>query len=133
MLNIVKRMRDRTFCIVTIPNGYGPWELKNQINPITYLSRWNWLRHGLGKLSYDQERSGVSCHFYTINKLVRFFSKFNFRLILFGKSDAFLSIFRILRKNSLIANVDIKIADLLPYWLASGWYFVFELDDQVKK
>jgi len=25
MLNIVKRMRDRTFCIVTIPNGYGPW------------------------------------------------------------------------------------------------------------
>jgi hypothetical protein len=53
--------------------------------------------------------------------------------MLFEKSNAFLSIFKILRKNSLIANVDIKIADLLPYWLASGWYFVFELDDQVKQ
>lgn len=126
-------MRDRSFCIVTIPNGYGLWELKNQINPIRYLSRWNWLRHRLGKLSYDQERNGVSCHFYTKNRLVKFFSKFNFRLILFGKSNAFLSIFKILRENSLIANVDIKIADLLPYWLASGWYFVFELDDQVKQ
>jgi hypothetical protein len=34
-----------------------------------------------------------------------------------------------LRKNSLIGRVDIALADQLPYWLASGWYFVFELNE----
>lgn len=30
--NITRRMMEASYLVVTIPNGYGPWELKNRVN-----------------------------------------------------------------------------------------------------
>jgi 2-polyprenyl-3-methyl-5-hydroxy-6-metoxy-1,4-benzoquinol methylase len=125
--NITKRMMQDSYLIGTTPNGYGPWEIKNRANLTAYFRKWNWLRHLLGKSPYIKGSGADHCQFYTKKALVRLFSGFSLRLVDFAKSDSFLTIFGPLRKNILLANIDIKLADILPYWLASGWYFVFEM------
>jgi len=127
--NITRRMVEGSCLIVTIPNGYGPWELKNRVSPISYLIRWNWLRHLLGKPPYIKGGGALACQFFTKERLVKLFSRFSLRLIDFAKSDSFLAALGPLyKKSDLLGDIDIKLADLLPYWLASGWYFVFEME-----
>jgi 2-polyprenyl-3-methyl-5-hydroxy-6-metoxy-1,4-benzoquinol methylase len=125
--NITRRMMQNSYLILTTPNGYGPWELKNRANLIAYFRKWNWLRHQLGKPPYIKGGGADHCQFYTKKALARLFSGFSLRLVDFAKSDSFLTIFGSLRKNTLLASIDIKLADILPYWFASGWYFVFEM------
>jgi len=54
-------------------------------------------------------------------------STFSFRLKDFGKSDSILAIFET-RRGPLFGKADVRLADILPWWLASGWYFVFEAE-----
>jgi len=127
--NIKKRMVDGSDLIVTIPNGYGPWELINRINPLSYLRKWNLLRHLLGKSPYVKGDSWGHVQFYTRNRLTKLFSALDFKLVDFAKADSLLAMFSPLKKSPLFGNLDISLADYLPYWLASGWYFVFELQN----
>lgn len=124
--NIVRRMTEGAYLIVTTPNGYGPWEIKNRLDPHTYLNRWNLLRRLKGKPPYVRGSGACHCQFYTRTRLIGMFSSLSFKLVHFGKSDSFLSIFRSLRNNRFLADIDVRIADNFPYWFASGWYFVFE-------
>jgi len=126
--NITKRMVKGSYLLVTVPNGYGLYELKNRFGPVSILKRSNWLRYLFGKSPYVKGTGKDHCYYFTKKKLVKLFSNFSLRLITFAKSDSFLTIFLPLRKNPLIANIDLKLADILPYWLASGWYFVFEME-----
>ncbi len=48
------------------------------------------------------------------------------------RSDTFLSIFLFLRRNIFIAVIDLKLADGLTSWFASGLYFVFEMQTSQK-
>jgi len=125
--NITRRMMEGSFLIVTTPNGYGPWELKNRIDIRAHLRKWNTLRHLLGKPPYVKGTGSDHCQFYTKGRLLNLLSTFSLKLIGFAKSDSFLTIFPQLRKSVLLGNIDIKLADILPYWFASGWYFIFEL------
>ena len=44
-----------------------------------------------------------------------------------GRSDSFMGIFgSCATKSRSIGKLDTQLADILPYWMASGWYFVFE-------
>lgn len=54
-------------------------------------------------------------------------SEFSFRLKDFGKSDSILAIFET-RRGPLFGKADVWLANILPWWLASGWYFVFEAE-----
>jgi hypothetical protein len=54
-------------------------------------------------------------------------SEFSFSLKDFGKSDSILAIFET-RRGPLFGKADVRLADILPWWLASGWYFVFEAE-----
>lgn len=130
--NITRRMIEGSYLIVTTPNGYGPWELKNRIDIRSHLSKWNALRNLLGKSPYIKGTGGDHCQFYTKGRLLNLFSSFSLRLIGFAKSDAFLPIFPQLRRSTLLGNIDINLADILPYWLASGWFFIFELQQSNK-
>ncbi len=125
--NITRRMMEGAYLIVTTPNGYGPWELKNRIDIRTHLRKWNALRRLLGKPPYVKGAGSDHCQFYTKGRLLNLFSPFSLRLIGSAKSDSFLTIFPQLRKSALLGNLDIKLADILPYWLACGWYFIFAL------
>lgn len=125
--NITRRMMESSYLIVTTPNGHGPWELKNRVSPIEHFKKWNFLRRRFGKPPYVYGSGADHCQFYTKKRLVRLFSKFSLRLVNFAKSDSFLTIFSPLRKSAFLGNADIKLADVLPYWLASGWYFNFEM------
>lgn len=125
--NLQKRLAKGSYLIVTIPNGFGPYELCTRLNPISYIKRWNWLRRLLGKSPAEQRIEGrENITFFTRKNLLKMLSDFSLRLIHSGKSDAFFSISARLRNSPFFGNIDIKIADRLPYWMVSGWYFVFE-------
>lgn len=125
--NIVKQMGKGSYLIVTVPNGYGPWELKNRLSPLTYLRKWNLLRRLLGKPMYVFGSGDDHCQFYTKVAILKLFSDFSLKLIKFQKSDSFLTIFSPLRNNRFLGRFDIILAEILPYQLASGFYFTFEL------
>lgn len=124
--NIVKRMKEGSFLIVTTPNGYGPWELKNCLDILTHLRKSNFLRRLLNKPPYIKGSGAHHCQFYTKVQLEKLFSEFSLSPVGFANSDSFLTIFSPLRKSASLGNIDIKLADVLPHWMASGWYFVFE-------
>ena len=126
---LVQRIRARinqgSWLIVTIPNGYGPWQIKRRLSIIAHLRKNNWLRRIFAKKPYvaGQEH----CQFYTRKRLLKMLSEFSFRLKDFGKSDSILAIFET-RHGPLFGKADVWLADILPWWLASGWYFVFEAE-----
>jgi SAM-dependent methyltransferase len=130
--NITRRMREGSDLVVTTPNGYGPWELKNRIDILTYLRRSNSLRRLLAKRPYIKGSGPDHCQFYTKRRLLELLSTFSLTLVDFAKSDSFLTIFPLVRRNNLLGRLDTKLADILPYWLASGWHFVFRLQRSSK-
>lgn len=127
--NVVRRMNDGSYLIVTTPNCYGPWEIKNRLGVRACLRRWNGLRRLMGKPPYVPGSGPDHCQFYTKSRLVGLFSAFSLRHIGFAKSDSFLTIFPALRRSALFGRLDTRLADILPYWIASGWYFVFQLGE----
>ena len=124
--NVVRRMKEDACLIVTIPNGYGPWETKNRLDVRGRLRKWNTLRRMMGKAPYVFGTGIDHCQFYTRERLVQLLARHALRPVDFGKSDSFLTVFRPLRRNQLLGRVDGKLADLLPALFASGWYIVFE-------
>jgi SAM-dependent methyltransferase len=112
--------------ILTVPNGYGPFELKNAVSPHRVARRWNWLRRLLGKGDY---RAGGRdhCQKFTKNRLISMFSELSLDLVEFAKSDGFFAVFRPLREHAFWGKIDARLADAMPYWMASGWFMVFEL------
>lgn len=124
--NVSRRMRPGSYLVLTTPNGRGPWELKNRMDVRARLRRWSALRRLLGKPPYVAGSGADHCQFYTRDGLVSLLSAHSLNLIEFGKSDSFLTVFRPLRRSRLLQRADTRLADALPYWLASGWYFVFE-------
>jgi 2-polyprenyl-3-methyl-5-hydroxy-6-metoxy-1,4-benzoquinol methylase len=125
--NIAKRMNKRSYLIVTTPNGFGPWELKNRLSPTYHLRKSNWLRKRLRMPYYVKGNGADHCQFYTKNRLISLFSELSLEPVEFSKSDSILTIFAPLRKIALLGKIDIKLADMLPHYFASGWYFVFEM------
>jgi SAM-dependent methyltransferase len=127
LANIKNLMEQSSLLIATIPNGFGPYELKNRIDIRTYLSRWNLLRRFMGKPPYVYASGPDHCQFYTKRRFLGMILSSEFVLLGSANSDSIMAISRYLRANSLLGRLDIKLAELLPDWLASGWYFEFEL------
>jgi SAM-dependent methyltransferase len=127
-VNVRRRMRDGSWLIVTVPNGYGPWELSNRVSPRSLLREWEWLRRRLGKPPFKARYSG-HVQFFTRKRIVNIFAELSMRLVESGKSDSLLAAFGPFRRSVFFGDIDTRLADILPRWLASGWYFVFELDE----
>jgi len=119
------RVNKGSWLVITIPNGYGPWQIKRRLSIITLLRRNNCLRSMFGKNPYITGQD--HCQFYTKKRFLKMLSAFSFRLRDFGKSDSILAIFET-RRGPLFGKADVWLADILPWWLASGWYFVFEAE-----
>jgi 2-polyprenyl-3-methyl-5-hydroxy-6-metoxy-1,4-benzoquinol methylase len=111
--------------IVTIPNGYGPRELSERLlyGP---LIRSNSLRKLFGRPKYIDPYPGYAhCQYFTRDELTNII---NIPVMNFSKTSSILaSLYPIdtRTKNHIIASIDVLLADILPWRLASGWYFEF--------
>lgn len=126
MENVARSMKDGACLIVTLPNGYGPWQVKNRFDPRNWLRKSNLLRAALGKRTYHRSRGVDSCHYFTRKRLVDLLKKHSLHLRNMANSDSLFAMSSITRKNRRIGAWDVKLADALPYWAASGWYFTFQ-------
>ena len=122
---IKARINKGSWLVITIPNGYGPWQIKRRLSIINHLRRNNCLRSIFGKKPYTTGQD--HCQFYTKKRFLKMLSEFSFSLKDFCKSDSILAIFET-RRGPLFGKADVWLADILPWWLASGWYFVFEAE-----
>jgi len=122
---IKARINKGSWLVITIPNGYGPWQIKRRLSIINHLRRNNCLRSIFGKKPYTTGQD--HCQFYTKKRFLKMRSECSFSLKDFCKSDSILAIFET-RRGPLFGKADVRLADILPWWLASGWYFVFEAE-----
>lgn len=124
--NIARHMRPGSRLVVTVPNGYGPWQTLDRLSIRTRVRKSNLLRRLLGKPLYVKQPGRDHCQFYTKGRLMRLFEQRGFRLLDFGTSNSIFSISPRLSANQFLGELDVRITDHLPYWMASGWYFLFE-------
>ena len=108
-----------TLLVVTTPNGYGPWEQVNSLKLIP--RRWGWLRRLMGK---PPHQGGGREHEqrYTRRSLEQMFAAAGFRAVRWRNSDFMLTVSRRMRASSFFGGLDCKLGDVVPHWMASGWY-----------
>jgi len=127
LANISRRMRRGSYFIVTVPNGFGPWELRNRLfGSSLYYS--NTIRKMRGCPSFRKALGQEHLQFYRRSQLLHMLSRFSFSLIDFSNADSFFAALwiPISKPNKQLERIDINLADLLPYWCASGWLLLFE-------
>jgi len=108
--------------VVTTPNGFGPWELSNALKPHHVARRWNWLRRAAGKPPYVAGAGPDHCQRFTRGKLERLFRENGLDIHRFMNSDFVLTMFPPLRRNRMTGTFDADLANVVPHWMASGWY-----------
>ena len=125
--NIVRHLAPGGLVIVTTPNGYGPWELSNYVRPHHVMRRWNWLRRLAGKQPYVAGTGPDHCQHYTRGKLITLFQRHGLDVHRFMNSDFILTISKHMRQNRALGTFDADFANLVPHWMASGWYVALRL------
>ncbi len=71
---IKARINKGSWLVITIPNGYGPWQIKRRLSIINHLRRNNCLRSIFGKKPYTTGQD--HCQFYTKKDFLRCFLSF---------------------------------------------------------
>jgi 2-polyprenyl-3-methyl-5-hydroxy-6-metoxy-1,4-benzoquinol methylase len=125
--NLVLHMAPGGLLIVTTPNGYGPWELSNYVRPHHVARRWNWIRRAIGKPPYIAGTGPDHCQHYTRRRLLAMFHRHGLDVHRFMNSDFILTISKSLRGNRVFGELDADFANLVPHWMASGWYVALRL------
>jgi 2-polyprenyl-3-methyl-5-hydroxy-6-metoxy-1,4-benzoquinol methylase len=120
--NVVRHLAPGGLVIVTTPNGYGPWELSNYVRPHHVMRRWNWLRSAMGKAPYEAGTGPDHCQHYTRGKLLALFHRHGLDVQRFMNSDFILTISKSMRQHPALGTFDADVANLVPHWMASGWY-----------
>jgi SAM-dependent methyltransferase len=122
---IARHTRPGGLLIVTTPNGYGPWEAWNSVKLVP--RRWGWLRRALGKPPHDGAGREHEQR-YTRRRIVELLGSRSFRLVAFSNSDFVFTVVRSLRRNRFVGALDARLGDVVPHWMASGWYMAFVLE-----
>jgi 2-polyprenyl-3-methyl-5-hydroxy-6-metoxy-1,4-benzoquinol methylase len=117
----------------SIPNGYGPFEMENRIFRITRLDKfYNSIIRLKSKMKNKTAHSDIpynleSGHvqFFTKTKFFKLLEDQGYKIIVF-KNGSFAGANyseKLTFKSELIAKINAKIADYLPGWAVSTWYF----------
>jgi len=125
--NIVRHLSPDGLVIITTPNGFGPWELSNYARPHHVMRRWNWLRRALGKAPYAAGTGPDHCQHYTRGRLLAMFQRHGLDVQRFMNSDFMLTISKHMRRHPTLGAFDADFANLVPHWMASGWYVALRL------
>jgi 2-polyprenyl-3-methyl-5-hydroxy-6-metoxy-1,4-benzoquinol methylase len=124
--------------LVTIPNGYGPWEVGQALSPrraAGWLARKTGLygplkrRLGVRREEKDAETSTFNfesphLQHFTLGRFRRLAESAGYDIVRRVHSDGPLTFFSGARRVTALARFDCRVVDRLPHWLASGWYFV---------
>lgn len=125
------------FLIITIPNGYGPYELTAHFKRISeQFALARGVKKFLGKLIHSSKTAMPSvqtsnvesphANFFRFSAIKRALRSNGFTVIKTRHSDFISGIFTALRLNfpKRLWKVDCLIADYLPHCLVFGWYFL---------
>ena len=128
-------LKEHGIIVGAVPNGFGPFEMEKRIDKYLRFSAALRLIVKAKKALFGSQPDGeISAPYNDDSGHMQFFLKKNFVRMLqqtgFAvaefKKGAFLgaplSEFLCLR-SEIIANLNSKIADYLPYWAVSTWYF----------
>jgi SAM-dependent methyltransferase len=120
--NLVRHLKPDGLVIVATANRYGPRELSSHLHPKNLARRLN-RQHGAGDAAADRAGNapGRARHF-TPGTLVTLFHRNGLAVQRFMNSDFVFTISRTLRGNPAIGSLDAELADLVPHWMASGWF-----------
>jgi SAM-dependent methyltransferase len=137
VVRIIKNaLRDHGICIFTVPNGYGPWEIKNNIK-YKYKSIKSSIKQILLMNKKDniniaintscESSLGHSPHVqrFSMSQLKDIFHRNGLKIKFITNSDFISPVFRVLRRRK-IAKYDCILADILPHFMVSGWYIVVD-------
>jgi hypothetical protein len=144
--DINKKLDKNGLCILTVPNGYGPFETEMRIWKI--LEKLKFLKiiraikkTALGKNGQEAAKKDTlnleSPHvqFFSLGKLKKMLDGAGLEIVGFENKIFLAGPFsdRIINKSRRLIDLNIKIADRLPHFLASGWMFAVERKDQTVK
>jgi SAM-dependent methyltransferase len=120
--------------LITVPNGYGPFEISQQ--PLYLLRKVGLngfilkVKRLLGKKEpYSQNYETPHVNFFTISRLRKELKKFDLKITEVKKAYVFAPIietylpFIPLKK---ISKIDNKLASALPHFMSSGFYYKIE-------
>lgn len=130
-------LRPDGIVLVTIPNGYGPWEAGQAVSP-RRLAGWLARKSGLyGPVKRmlgvrPLEEGGVTSTFnyesphlqhFTLKSFTEMAESAGYTVERRRHSDGPLTFFSGIRGIRPLARLDCSLVDRLPPGLASGWYF----------
>ncbi|MFC1576940.1 methyltransferase domain-containing protein [Candidatus Omnitrophota bacterium] len=125
--------------ILTVPNGWGAYELSTRFHRT--LARFGiagpmkLFKKGLSKISLwpfpERERTTLNfkdrhIQFFTFKRIKKIFEKAGYVIVEVRNSDILSSVFPFAIISRLLprfASIDQRIADHLPRFAVSGWYF----------
>ena len=124
--------------LATVPNGRGPWEIGQALSPrraAGWMARrtglYAPLKKALGIRRAEKDAETSTFNFesphlqhFTLRSFEAMVHDAGFDIIRRGHSDGPLTFFPGGRRISWLAELDCRLADRVPHWLASGWYFV---------
>jgi SAM-dependent methyltransferase len=123
LATIASLLRPGGLLLLTVANGYGAFELRDRhLNLRARLKRVQWIRRALGKPPRHAVAGAYAQHFFTFRRVVERFRAHGFEVIAKRNSDWLLPLVRSLPDGAL-ADVDCRVADRVPAFMASGWYF----------
>jgi len=137
--NVSKSLRDEGLAIITIPNGFGPFELTGRfLRTLTATVKKTGIAKEIASdlsLNKGKEQSvnvdvgSGHVQFFSWCRICRLFEMSGLQIISVGSSDFISGVMPLsfaIRKSKTLCRMDFKLADLLPKAFASGWYFVLK-------
>lgn len=134
------RLRDDGLLIITVPNGFGPFEIESWLWRALYMDRvWTrnvapWLKRVLGKVEGGTDRQGAlvnsldespHVNFFTPRRIGVLLSNAGFQVGGFGTSSVLTGPFTLtfLPGWRWLLRLNSSLGDVVPKWAVNGHYY----------
>lgn len=136
---LASRVRKGGSVLITVPNGYGPFELGSFLESVLHLSRVLALLSRIRHLGKSRQKGSIRMpDTLAVSPHINFFSWWGLRRLYRGvgfrveryRPRTFLCgfIFDQLLRGSFLLSWNARVADVLPPWMVSDWMFLIAVD-----